>query len=261
MTVESFFLILFILAISIGGWKTKNLSSSGAVMAVVIGLFIGNAYGFKGLFVLGVFFLSSSIWSHQFKKAKIGIEDRLAKTSIRDWQQVLANGGPAALFALMFTLTGEEVFTFAFAASIAGANSDTWASEIGPLSHKSPFSIRSFKRVPKGTSGAISLVGTAAAVLGSVIISLTALLMFNGMDSVSFMLITVSGFLGNIIDTLLGAFVQLDFRCRVCGVHTESTVHCGKQTKRTKGLWMNNELVNALSSLMAGVILLLFYWR
>ncbi|MCA1058064.1 DUF92 domain-containing protein [Rossellomorea aquimaris] len=258
---EYSFLILFILAISFGGWKTKNLSPSGAVMAVVIGLIIGSAYGFKGLFVLGVFFLSASIWSRLFKNSKVGIEDRLAKTSIRDWQQVLANGGPAALFALLFIMTGEEVFTFAFAASIAGANSDTWASEIGPLSHKRPLSVRSLKRVPKGTSGAISFIGTLAAVAGAAIISLTALLMLGTMDLTLFILITLSGFAGNLLDTFLGAFVQLDYRCRVCGFHTESKVHCGRQTERTKGYWMNNELVNALSSLLAGVLLLFVFWK
>jgi uncharacterized protein (TIGR00297 family) len=259
VTAESFFLLLFILATAMGGWRTHNLSISGALMAVVVGLIIGNAYGFPGLFVLGVFFLSSSIWSHLFKKAKHGIEDRLAKTSIRDWQQVMANGGPAALFALMFSLTGVDVWTFAFVASIAAANSDTWASEIGPLSHKRPFSVRSFRRVAKGTSGAVSLIGTVAAVAGAALISLAALLMLDGMDSTLFTLITLSGFLGNLLDTLLGAYVQLDYCCRVCGVQTESTIHCGRRTERTKGYWMNNELVNALSSLMAGGIIILLY--
>ncbi|PFA62386.1 hypothetical protein CN378_20715 [Bacillus sp. AFS015802] len=260
MTTEFFFLVLFIFAIALGGWKTHNLSSSGAVMAVVIGLVIGNAYDFRGLFVLGVFFLSSSIWSHLFKKAKLGIEERLAKTSIRDWQQVLANGGPAALFALLFSLTGEDAWTFAFAASIAGANSDTWASEIGPLSRKLPFSVRSLKRVPKGTSGAVSPIGTVAAIMGSAVISLSSIFIVDGMDSTLFILITLSGFLGNLLDTWLGAYVQLDYRCRVCGLNTESTVHCGEPTERTKGFWMNNELVNASSSLMAGVIILIICW-
>ncbi|MCA0147612.1 DUF92 domain-containing protein [Rossellomorea vietnamensis] len=260
MKIELFLLLLFILAIAIAGWRTKNLSRSGAWMAVLIGLVIGFAYGFRGLFVLGAFFLSSSIWSHLFKKDKIGIEDRLAKTSTRDWQQVLANGGPATLFALLFSLTGESVWTFAFVASIAGANSDTWASEIGPLSGKHPFSIRSFERVPKGTSGAVSLIGTIAAVMGAAFIALTALVLLDGMDATLFLLITLSGFLGNLLDTCLGAYVQLDYRCRMCGIQTESTVHCGQQTERTKGYWMNNELVNALSSVMSGVILLLLYW-
>ncbi|MCR8847144.1 DUF92 domain-containing protein [Rossellomorea sp. SC111] len=260
MKTELFPLLLFILGIAIGGWRTKNLSISGAWMAVLVGLFIGIAFGFRGLFVLGAFFLSSSIWSHLFKTDKIGTLDRLAKTSTRDWQQVLANGGPAALFALLFSLTGEDVWTFAFVASVAGANSDTWASEIGPLSQKHPFSVRSFRRVPKGTSGAVSPVGTLAAVLGASFIALAALILLDGMDITLFIVITLSGFLGNLLDTLLGAYVQLDYRCRVCGIQTESTVHCGQQTKRTKGYWMNNELVNALSSLMSGVILLLLYW-
>lgn len=228
---------------------------------MVIGLVIGHTYGFRGLFVLGGFFISSSIWSHLFQKAKHGIQERLAKTSIRDWQQVLANGGPAALFALLFSLTGNDVWTFAYVASIAAANSDTWASEIGPLSHKMPFSVRTFRRVSKGTSGAVSLIGTVAAIAGAAFISLISMVMLDDMNASLFILITASGFLGNLLDTLLGAFVQLDYRCRVCEIQTESTVHCGQQTQRTKGYWMNNEFVNALSSLLAGLIILLLQWK
>ncbi len=257
---EYFFLIFFIFAIALLGWRTRNLRFSGALMSVVIGLFISYAYGVRGLFVLGAFFLSSSIWSHLFKKAKLGIEERLAKTSIRDWQQVLANGGPAALFAFLFTMTGNDVWTLAFVAAIAGANADTWASEIGPLSRKQPFSVRTFRRVPKGTSGAVSTMGTIAALFGAAFISLVSMLVLEEMDTPLFWLIIVSGFLGNLTDTVLGAYIQLEYQCRACGIQTESTCHCGQPTDRTKGYWMNNELVNALSSLIAGVVMLLLYW-
>ncbi|KAA0560789.1 DUF92 domain-containing protein [Bacillus sp. CH30_1T] len=257
---EYFFLLLFIFSIAIVGWKTSNLSLSGAIMAIMIGLAIGCSYGFEGLFILGVFFLSSSIWSRLFKKSKIGIDERLAKTSIRDWQQVLANGGPAALFALLFSVTGNEVWTLAFIASVAGANADTWASEIGPLSHKMPFSIRTFRRVPKGTSGAVSIIGTVAAFLGSALISLASLILLNVIDVYLLLLLLLSGFLGNILDTMLGAFIQLEYRCPVCNLRTESTIHCEHYTEKTKGLpLMNNETVNALSSLFAGVLMLIFY--
>lgn len=258
MAAEYLFVFLFICSIALAGWKTSNLSSSGAVMAIMIGLAIGYSYGFEGLFILGVFFLSSSIWSRLFKKDKLGIEARLAKTSIRDWQQVLANGGPAAIFAIIYSFTGNEVWTLAFIASISGANADTWASEIGPLSQKMPFSVRSFRRVPKGTSGAISIIGTVAAVLGAALISLASLIMLNDMDSTLFFLLILSGFLGNILDTVLGAFIQLEYKCPVCNLRTESPFHCGHHTERTKGIpFVNNEFVNAMSSLFAGVLMLI----
>jgi uncharacterized protein (TIGR00297 family) len=259
VAAEYLFVLLFVCSIAIAGWKTSNLSPSGAVMAIMIGLAIGYSYGFEGLFILGVFFLSSSVWSRLFKKNKIGIEERLAKTSIRDWQQVLANGGPAAIFAYLFSITGNEVWTLAFIASLAGANADTWASEIGPLSYKMPFSVRSFRRVPKGTSGAVSIIGTVAAVLGAALISLASLIILKDMDLTLFLLLLLSGFLGNILDTVLGAFIQLEYRCPVCGLRTESTFHCGHYTERVKGIpLVNNEFVNALSSFFAGVLMLIF---
>ncbi|WP_173106836.1 DUF92 domain-containing protein [Bacillus sp. KH172YL63] len=260
MGIDQLYLLIFISAVAWGGWRTAHLRLSGAWMAVVVGVIIGYAYGVYGLIVLGVFFLSSSLWSRLFQFSKIGIDDRLAKTASRDWQQVLANGGPAALFALFFTVTGEDVWTYAFVAAIAGANADTWASEIGPLSRKLPLSLRTFKRVPKGTSGAVSVIGTCAALLGAAFISITAALMLDGMTFRLFLWITLAGFLGNLMDTFLGATVQLAYRCKVCGMQTEATRHCERQTIRTKGYGMNNEVVNALSSMFAGVIMLCVYW-
>ena len=257
VSVDQLVLLIFIIVISIGGWRTKNLSLSGALMAFLIGVMIGYPYGIKGLVILGVFFLSSSVWSHLFKQGKIGMDERLAKSSIRDWQQVLANGGPAALFACLYSLTGNDIWTLSFITSIAAANSDTWASEIGPLSKRDPLSIRTFKRVPKGTSGAISFIGTVGALLGAVIISSVFFLLFYPIDSNLFLLIACVGFLGNVIDTFLGAYWQLENRCCVCHQHTERMEHCHQQTVRIKGYrWINNEVVNASSCLFAGIIIL-----
>ncbi|WP_231893383.1 DUF92 domain-containing protein [Rossellomorea aquimaris] len=256
MGVKQIGLLIFIIFISIGGWRTKNLSLSGSLMALLVGCMIGYSYGMEGLLILGVFFLSSSIWSHLFKQGKIGMEERLAKSSVRDWQQVLANGGPAALFAFLYSVTGNDIWTFSFVTSIAAANSDTWASEIGPLSKGDPLSIRTFKRVPKGTSGAISFIGTVGALLGSAIISFVFFFILYPFDSKLFLLISCVGFLGNVIDTLLGAYWQLENQCCVCHQRTERKEHCHQQTARIKGYsWLNNEWVNASSCLVAGVII------
>lgn len=53
-----------------------------------------------------------------------------------------------------------------FMVCLASSNSDTWASEIGSLSRKKPIYIRTFKRIERGTSGAISGLGTVAAFAG-----------------------------------------------------------------------------------------------
>ncbi|XXM73744.1 DUF92 domain-containing protein [Lysinibacillus sphaericus] len=253
---ENIFVYLIILLVSIGGYKTRNLSPSGALSAFFMGLIITHFYHWRGLLLIGAFFLSSSLWSKLFSSSKTEIEGRLAKTSVRDWQQVAANGGPSVLFILLFHFTGNDWWLYSFAAAVAAANSDTWASEIGPLSKKSPLSIRSFRRVEKGTSGAVSPIGTIASIAGALFISLLFFVFMGSFNWPLFIMITAAGFLGNVLDTVAGAFWQAEFSCVVCHSTTESAVHCGAATVQSKGYaWLNNEAVNFMSSLFAGVML------
>ena len=53
---------------------------------------------------------------------------------------------------------------------------DTLASELGILSQSRPFLITTFKRVPPGTNGGMSLLGTFCSILGGCVIGLTYLI-------------------------------------------------------------------------------------
>jgi hypothetical protein len=85
----------------------------------------------------------------------------------RTWQQVLANGGPAIIFALAHRLTGFDPLLVGAAATIAATTADTWATELGRAIGGVPWSIRTRRRVPPGTSGAVSGAGTVATVAGA----------------------------------------------------------------------------------------------
>ena len=54
----------------------------------------------------------------------------------------------------------------------AAANADTWSSELGILSKSPPFLITTFKAVPPGTNGAVSILGLLAAIGGGATIGL-----------------------------------------------------------------------------------------
>ena len=60
-----------------------------------------------------------------------------------------------------------------FIGSIAVATADTLASEIGVVD-KYPRLITNFKKVPPGTDGGISPIGTAAGIIGAGIIGVCA---------------------------------------------------------------------------------------
>ncbi|RIW31057.1 DUF92 domain-containing protein [Bacillus salacetis] len=253
MNDQFVFQLFIILAVSLAGWSTNNLNRSGALAAVVTGTAISWAFGWKGLLVLGVFFGTSSFWSKYKSSSKSGIEKKLAKTSKRDWQQVLANGGSAVIFSLLYIGTNEVIFLAGMCASLSAANADTWASEIGTLSKRNPVSVRTWKSVERGTSGAVSFLGLIASLGGAAIIGWISSWVFHELDWQSVLLIISAGFFGSLIDTLLGAFIQMEYKCIKCDITTEASSHCGVKCKKEKGAYLvNNEFVNFAASLLAG---------
>lgn len=248
---EKLLMFIFIAAASFAAYRLKALTFAGAIMAITVGLCVYYGFGIKGFILLGSFFITSSLWSEYKSAKKATMKEMLAKGSTRDWIQVLANGGTAALLGLIYVLSNHAIWTTAFAVAMASANSDTWASEIGSLSKKDPFDIRTLRRVKKGTSGAISLLGSIAGISGSLFIALLGYFLFHFHMSAIFP-IAVFGFTGNIIDTLLGAFFQQKFSCCCCGTETEKKMHCGEKTVRIRGIrGIDNDGVNFLSGFIA----------
>jgi uncharacterized protein (TIGR00297 family) len=242
--------------------KERFLTVSGSAAAFVVGLAVFYGFGLNGFILLGIFFVSSSLWSKFKSSQKAILEDKLEKGATRDYRQVLANGGTAALFGIIQSFDESSMWIIAFAVALASANSDTWASEIGSLSRNDPIDIRTFTRIDRGTSGAISLLGSFAALAGSLLIALSGYWLFH-LHVIGLFFIFLFGFLGNVIDTILGAFYQQKYQCRNCGLVTEKKVHCHVPTIRIKGLtFVDNDMVNFLAGFIAaalavvGVILL-----
>jgi uncharacterized protein (TIGR00297 family) len=253
-------LILIIFLAAIAGNKFHVLTISGSMAAAVVGILIALGLEIRGLILLGLFFGTSSFWSKYKRKYKNKVEERLAKGSQRDWQQVVANGGAASVAGFFYYIDPDPLWIFTYCVLLAGANSDTWASEIGTLSKRSPISVRSFSVVPQGTSGAISFLGTFAGIAGSLLIAVFSYLLFK-LTMVLAFLVFVFGFLGNIIDTLLGAYVQAAYKCPICGLETEKLHHCGQRTGLIRGFsFLNNDTVNFLSSFAAALIGIGFYY-
>ncbi|WP_433751247.1 DUF92 domain-containing protein [Falsibacillus pallidus] len=259
--VEIILLSLFIIIICIAGIKTSSLSYSGGAAAFVCGEIIAVAFGIRGLLLLGAFFLSSSLLSRYKASEKNQVEEITAKGSKRDWQQVAANGGPAAIFSMANVSDPHEIWLICFCACLAAANADTWASELGVLSRGKPYSIRSFRLVQKGTSGAVSLLGTLAALVGAAFIAVISLALFWGIGAFALIGITLSGFVGSVADTIFGAYLQVEYQCTECKLKTEKPVHCSRTTQKIKGWkFVNNETVNFVSPLLAGLLVLLIYF-
>ncbi len=132
----------------------------------------------------------------------------------RNERQVIANGGIAALAAL----AGNWLW---FAGALAAANADTWATEIGSHSRTPPRLIISGRRVPAGTDGGITVLGTAGGIAGAGLVAGLSYLL----GQRSGVAIAVAGIVGMLVDSLLGATVQGKVR------------------------WMDNDVVNLAATL------------
>ncbi|GAA0382980.1 DUF92 domain-containing protein [Bacillus horti] len=237
----------------------RKLSFSGLFAAIAVGTSIFGATGIYGFIVLFFFFVSSTLLGMIKRVSHSAVERVVEKGDRRDYLQVFANGGLAAASALAYALLNDAVFLVVMCASLAAATADTWASELGRWSKARPIHILTREKVEPGTSGAITTLGTLASVSGAVFLALVSIpLILQGKGNLGFesymaiMLIVVAGWLGNWMDTYVGAKWQVRYQCPDCLAFTEKTV-CHTQTVQVAGIrWMNNDMVNAICTVSAG---------
>lgn len=255
----------FILAMIVAylAYRAHSLNKSGAFAATLVGTVIFGIGGWQWAILLLTFFITSSGLSRAFQKRKQGLSEKFSKGHERDAGQVFGNGGLATLFAAFHAFYPESIIPWiGFAASLAAVNADTWATELGVLNPTLPRMIINLrKRVEKGTSGGISLWGTSASLFGSSIIALLAVLLFpmGTLTPFYFLLITTSGLVGSLFDSLLGATIQAMYYCPKDKKETEKhPLHtCGTQTVLIRGWkWLNNDWVNFACSAFGAVIAL-----
>lgn len=232
--------------------RARSLSPSGAAAAALTGFLLFGLGGWRGATALLLFFITSSALSRLGKKRKdaLGYE----KGGERDAGQVFANGGVAALCAVLLWLNPEARWPIAaLLGSLATANADTWATEIGSLAKAAPRLITSLRPAPTGSSGAISLPGTLAAFAGAVL--LAALAPFWHLGIAGLFAVAFGGLAGSLFDSLLGATVQAQYRCPVCDKLTERPTHCENQpTVLARGYsFIHNDTVNTLATVFGAV--------
>jgi len=230
------------------GWLTRG----GAIAAAAVG---GILLGFGGIpcfALLSFLFLSGSLLTYGQARPR---RERSGRG--RTWRQVVANGGVAAIGALLIARSPElgwAVVTGAIAAALA----DTWGTEIGAKARRPPRLITTGRPVPPGTSGGITLLGTLAGVIGAGLLGTLAAAM--GIPPASAVAGAVGGVAGTLGDSLLGATVQGMYRCDACGEDTERSAHrCGTPSRLVRGFgWMDNDVVNLLATAIgAGVAVVL----
>lgn len=191
------------------GW----LSADGAIAAAVVGGALGAGLGWRGWGLLALFFVSG---------VAVTRPEAAASGRGRRGDQVLANGGIAALAALLLVATGADVFRLAALAALIEAAVDTVSGEIGQRLDAPARLVTSWRRVPAGTNGAVSWPGTGAGlVVAAAFVAVAAgggLLTWSEATPVA-----LAATFGAGLDSVLGATLERSGRLDNQGVNLVST--------------------------------------
>ena len=110
----------------------------------------------------------------------------------------------------------ESMLACAILSHHATCLADTLASELGILSKKDPFLITTFRTVPAGCNGGVTMNGFFFSFLGGLLMGIGQLSMdfISGLEVQPLQVLlfgSVSGLVGSILDSLLGATVQATY--------------------------------------------------
>ncbi len=191
------------------------LNEAGTWAAAILGVGVAIAGHWTWLVILLGFLtagFAATRWRYDDKRAK-GLHE--GDEGERDWTNVVANGGIPLIVAILAIYTEDwENLLPVFAAAVAVAASDTFASEFGCLDER-VYMITTMKKCEPGINGGFSPTGQLAAVSGALLIALigTALGMFVGAEALKEPLefiasITIIGFIVCQIDSLFGALLE-----------------------------------------------------
>jgi uncharacterized protein (TIGR00297 family) len=209
---------------SILGYAIRGVNRSGAVAGAAVCFVLFFCAGPGAFGALALLFVVTWVATRfgRTRKQQLGTAERREG---RRASQVFANLSVASICAFLYAVSTRSVFLLAFAASLAEVAADTVSGEFGQAFDESARLITTLEIVPAGTDGGITLIGTVAGIVAALVIGIacyvTGLLSLYGL-----LLATLAGFLGMILDSVIGAVWE------------------------RKGL-LNNDAVNSLSTVAA----------
>lgn len=266
--------------------KARIVDISGLIAGFIVGFGVWLGGGFSWFSIILAFHLTAGAFTkYKYeRKRKQGLAQE--KGGARGWPNVFANGGTAMVCAIIggfflysyqqssiLPVLNIEVFGLAFFGFLGSTSTmiaDTLGTEIGLLSKSKPRLITNFKKtVEPGTSGGVTILGELGGVLGALIVSSIAWVVYiiHNIYQIPFFQLPffgielliigiVSGLAGCAVDSFIGATVQGIFQCQgECGKITEKSKHCGVPAKHLRG-WriLDNNMVNFTAGLSGAIV-------
>jgi uncharacterized protein (TIGR00297 family) len=198
---------IFALVLGIGAYWAKAADSDAVLSETIVCLLVILFGGLTWFMLLLAFYLLGGGFTRYgyARKAKLGIAQ--SHGGMRGYKNVYSNSLVPLILAICYGVYRNEIFIYAFIASVATANGDTLASEIGETSRSKPRMITTLRETEPGVDGGVTPLGEAASIAGALIIGILAAA--TGMTG-PFGIVAgaIGGFLGTNFDSYLGATLQ-----------------------------------------------------
>ena len=212
--------------------RVPLLTRAGWCHAAILGTILWGCLGWQGWTAVVLYLALGSLVT------KVGFQQkqRQGLAEARGGRRSPANvWGSAAVGAVLALLIGsglgpKPLLLVGFSASFAAKLADTFGSEIGKRYGRTTVLITTLRRVPPGTEGAVSLEGTLASAIGSLVMTAVVVALQLVPAGPVAWLVAAVGLLATLLESLLGALLQ----------------------ERTP--WLTNELVNAIQTVVAAVL-------
>ena len=214
------------------------LTKAGWCHAGILGTVLWGSLAWRGwLAVVAYLVLGSLVTKLGFaRKQELGLAE--GRGGRRGPENVWGSAFTGFVLALLIAagIGSPALLLIGFSASFAAKLADTFGSEIGKRWGRTTLLITNLRPVPAGTEGAVSVEGTLASGLGSLLMTLVMAFLGLLQSGAAFALVLVVGFIATLLESLLGALGQ------------------------GRWPWLSNELVNGLQTAWAAGLAMIAAW-
>ncbi|OKH19186.1 TIGR00297 family protein [[Limnothrix rosea] IAM M-220] len=216
----------------------KLLTPMGYLNAWLLGVLVWGCLHWQGYIVVMFYFLVGVGVTKIGKDIKEAAGIAEGRGGLRGPENVWGSaliGTLCALGTLLVPDFWQGLLVLGYVASFSTKLSDTAASEVGKAYGKRTFLITTFRPVPRGTEGAVSLEGTLAGMIASVAIAMVGYAI--GMINIwGILWCAIAAFVATNLESVIGATIQEKFDL------------------------LTNEVVNIINTLIGAVVAILLAW-
>ncbi|XP_054814239.1 protein VTE6, chloroplastic isoform X1 [Prosopis cineraria] len=216
-----------------------GLSLSGVAAAFLLGTLTWRAFGPSGFLLVATYFIIGTA-ATKVKLAQKESQGVAEKRKGRRGPSSVIGSSVAGCVCAFLSISGvggeacAQLWRLGFVASFCTKLNDTVSSEIGKAYGKTTYLVTNFKVVPRGTEGAVSVEGTFAGILASMVLAFVSYLMgeINAHEAI---ICVLASQIANLGESIIGASLQ----------------------EKEGFRWLNNDAVNIINISMGSIIAVL----